>query len=153
MKPIIKMMAFPHSDKLFTNPDAEAEEASRIHHEEFISDSRMASGWYFHGHLEADLGYDLGVIINKEELPVQGLRVHYSDGKSKILQYIPEGIYQVQVHGVETPCIGYFWPFVNESKRVPELNRVEMRGLVCYINDGDANAYARRQYNQKSTCL
>ena len=31
MKPIIKMMAFPHSDKLFTNPDAEAEEAMPVY--------------------------------------------------------------------------------------------------------------------------
>lgn len=153
MEPIIKMMAFPHSDKLFSNPDAEAEEASRISHEEFISGSRMASGWYFHGHLEDDLGYDLGVITNKDELPVKGLTVHYSDGETKIHQYIPDGIYLVEVHGVETPCIGYFWPLVNESKRAPELNKVEMRGLVCYINDGDANAYARQKYAEKSLIL
>ncbi len=153
MKPIVKVMAFPYSDKLFKNPDAEAQEAHRISHEEFMSDSRMARGWYFHGQLECDLGYDLGVITNKDELPVQGLRIHYSDGTSKIAQYIPDGIYPVQVHGVETPCIGYFWPLVYESKSIPSLNSVELRGLICYVNDDEANAYARQQYAQKINLL
>lgn len=42
------------------------------------------------------------------------------------------------IDGIETPCMAYF---------------KGQHGIVCYINDADANAYARRKYNQKSTCL
>lgn len=76
------------------------------------------TNWSFTGHLLEDLGKN-GVIINNED--------------------VADGIYQVEVHGVETPCLGYFW---SES---PKNNRVIKHGLVCYINDGDANAFARRQ--------
>lgn len=44
----------------------------------------------------------------------------------------------VFLSGVETPCMAYF---------------TGNHGVVCYINDGDANAYARHQFTQKTVCL
>lgn len=82
------------------------------------------SGWSFTGHLLEDLGNNTGVISNNSNLA--------------------DGIYLVEVHGIETPCIGYFW---SESLK---SDCVIKRGLVCYINDGDANAFARHQFSLKS---
>lgn len=82
------------------------------------------SKWAFTGHLLEDLGNTNGVITNKEKFA--------------------DGIYLVEVHGVDTPCLGYFWSECLNNHRAIQ------HGLVCYINDGDANAFARHQFSIKS---
>lgn len=44
----------------------------------------------------------------------------------------------VSIDGIETPCMAYF------NGR---------HGLVCYINDGDANSIARNQFTSKAIAV
>lgn len=44
----------------------------------------------------------------------------------------------VSIDGIETPCMAYF----NGH-----------HGLVCYINDGDANSFARHQFTSEAIAV
>lgn len=44
----------------------------------------------------------------------------------------------ISICGIETPCMAYF------NGR---------QGLVCYINDGDANSIARNQFTSKAIAV
>ena len=151
-KTTIKIMAFPAVDTLFVNPDEESMKASRLQSQEYKTRKTIASGWEFSGHLLEDLGENIGFIANKEELPLTDVSVKYAGLRGWIYQHLPDGIYPVEVVGVETPCIGYFWAEVIKPQ-FSRRNRVIQHGMVCYINDGDANAIARNQFTQRTTSL
>lgn len=152
-KTTIRIMAFPTVDTLLANPDEESLKASRLQNQEYKTHKIIASGWEFIGHLLEDLGNNTGFIANKEELPLIDVNVRYAGLRHWIHQHLPDGIYPVKVVGVETPCIGYFWAEVCINPQFPRRNRVTQHGMVCYINDGDANAIARNQFAQRATSL
>ena len=89
--------------------------------------SYFSSGWYFHGKLQDDIGYDLGIITTKIDFPI-------------------EGKYWCKVRNINKPCIGYFWNRVIDGK--PHI-----RGLVCYVDDINGLRYAEKQYREKESCL
>lgn len=152
-KTTIKIMAFPTVDTILANPDEESLKASRLQSQEYKTHKIIASGWEFTGHLLEDLGNNIGFIANKEELALTDVNVKYAGLRDWIHQYMPDGIYPVEVSGVDTPCIGYFWAEVRLQPQFPRRNRVIQHGMVCYINDGDANAIARNQFAQRTTSL
>ena len=89
--------------------------------------------WYLHGQLQEEIGYDKGLILNIEPEEMNSTQTDIA----------LEGIYQVEVEGIEKPCIGYFW-----------IDSLKLgRGLVCYKNDLESVEYARNKYQQKSDRL
>ncbi len=63
-------------------------------------------------------------------------------GKGYTTSAIPTGTKMtspqiIDLNGVDVPCAAYF-------------SGVEKDGLICYINDGDANAFARNQFIKRT---
>ena len=85
--------------------------------------------WYLHGQLQEDIGTDQGYILN--------LTPEQLDFTNRTI--ILNGIYEVEVVGIDKPCIGFFW-----------FNFNKVRGLVEYKDDKAGLKYARQQYTGKS---
>lgn len=89
------------------------------------------SGWYFHGKLQDDLGYDLGFIRNLDLYNWKKI----------------SGKYLCKVYGISKPCIGYFW----HSQQGSGITRLS--GLVCYEDDYESLEYLKEVYREKSPSL
>lgn len=144
------MMAFPLTDTLFAEPYRESLKACDLFSQEYKTGKIIANDWAFTGHLHEDLGNNFGIIINKEELELTDVKVKYGP-REWTHQSFPNGVYPVKVAGVATPCIGYFWASVVVDPECPNSNRSIQHGIVCYINDGDANAVARDIFVQQTS--
>lgn len=94
--------------------------------------------FYFHGKLADDIGYDKCEIMNIEDLDIQ---VHEKYEDISIIT-IPDGIYDVEVEGIDHPCIGYFWNVYNFQ-----------RGLICYKTDFEACKDATDKFNKKTELI
>lgn len=108
--------------------------AFKLNHEVYAGDLPILTGivlnyWYFHGKLEDDIGYDKGLIINSDYIK------HFGYWE----EFVNEGIYDVEVIGINKPCIGYFWQANNRT-----------RGLVCYKDDQKAINHIKEKFNSKS---
>lgn len=145
---IVKAMAFPQSDTLFSNPYAEAKAAQNFRTAEIATGRCLINGWRFQGQIAKDLKSGYGIITNKNELPTGTIPVRNIVYHCEAMQFLMTGIYPVLVHGVDVPCIGYFWSKPHIHPTHVERNSVYQYGIVCYANDGDANAYARKQYKE-----
>lgn len=130
-------------------------------------DIQESSGWYLHGKLEEYLGYDLGSIYNLEELSEDLLETVVttvlSSGADKV-KYVKRshfnGIYPVEVLGVESPCIGYFWTTDEQDKTVTDLDGTpksfkiwKQRGLVVLESDLKGKRYAEDCYIRKKDSI
>ena len=133
------------------------------------------SGWYLHGKLEKDVGYDKAIAVNCKTLGISKETRHIIErwkigGKNyiRLQNNLPRfemhfnGIINVEVEGVPYRCKGYFWT-VMEEKDITVINMEKyeqlditiwlQRGLVCYANDTEANKYALQHYKSKSITL
>lgn len=110
-------------------------------------DTIISDWWYLHGELETTIGYDKAKIINIKELPTITKNCYYN-GNDKYFDVVclKDGIYDVEVHGISKPCIGYFW--ITEMEDIPKL-----RGLVCFKDDKEAVEYAKKKYEEKSVTI
>lgn len=93
---------------------------------------------YLHGYIEEDLGYDIFEVTDTNSIAVDTEII----ANTKVFGINFEGKIEVRCENVDKPCIGYFW----KSKFGANI---EQRGLVCYADDADANAYAERCMNDK----
>lgn len=98
----------------------------------------MFNFFYFHGKLEDDLGYDKCEIMNLEDLDIQFREKH----EDISIITIEDGIYDVNVEGINKPCIGYFWNVYNFQ-----------RGLICYKTDIEACEDAAEKFIKKTEVL
>lgn len=98
---------------------------------------RTGERWYIDGELEKLVGYDIGEILNFGELQLK--KANPSD---PIAIYL-DGIYEVEVIGIDSPCIGYFWID----------NRDEQRGLVCLVSDIESRKRADEAMKKRSCVL
>lgn len=120
------------------------------------------SGWYLHGHLQNEMGYDIADFYDvpnellKESADWCTIKRGISDNyekaygelrsdKKTLVPYI-NGVYECEVYGTDVPCVGYFW--TTEEEEVDFGNGIvkpvwRQRGLVVFFNDVEANAYAR----------
>lgn len=90
---------------------------------------------YLHGKLEHEVGYDIGVCLNAENIVI------YNPNGN---QYkVVEGIYPVKVVDYDNPCTAYLW---NDIDNRP-------RGLIVDNEDVEATKYAIKKYNEKSDWL
>lgn len=129
------------------------------------------SGWYLHGHLQGEMGYDIADFYDvpdellKESADWCTIKRRGDDykkaygelrsDKKTLVPYI-NGVYECEVYGTDEPCVGYFW--TTEEEEVDFGNGIvkpvwRQRRLVVFFNDGDANAYARSMMSKKSEHL
>lgn len=108
-------------------------------------------GWYLHGQLEDDVQYDLADFYTVPDeltrdvphfIRIQNDEVTYT-GEIDKAPHI-NGIYRVNVLGIDKPCVGIFWTPVYgeyEYNGIP-WEHYRQSGLVCYESDWEAIAYA-----------
>ena len=124
------------------------------------------SWWYLHGKLEDIVGFDKATCINCREIGVSFPTIHWSEIRggevTEIYEDQPEhnvmrftGVIDVEVVGLDEPCVGYFW--TTEERIVRYKDKLypmwEQRGLVCLKSDDEAIKYASEQFSKKSIFL
>lgn len=161
-----KIKILPHfSEEVYNNVPKEIRriaESNKYSH---------CGGWYLHGHLEEEIGYDIASFYNvpnellKESADwctIKGGRDEYGrpsgelrSDKKTLVPHI-NGVYECEVYGIDVPCVGYFW--TTDEREVNFGNGIvkpvwNQRGLVVFFNDEDANAYARSMMSKKCNYL
>lgn len=124
----------------------------------------ISSWWYLHGELESVVGFDKGIIVSHEHLLKKDIsfKENYNKNESQLwvsnpdsvekVYYLEDGIYDVEVLGIDKPCIGYFWTSFEQYDNVIGEYPI-MRGLVCFKDDKEGVEHAEKKYNEKSTWL
>lgn len=109
---------------------------SNINYEDLSEDIKDSGNWwYLHGRLQDDVGYDKGLIENIRPEQVEN-RCGYPDINLN-------GEYEVEIRGIDKPCIGYFW-----------IDSIGLgRGLVCYKDDLEEIKFAKENYKEKSSSI
>ena len=145
----IKVIAVKRDSTIYGTHNANTEEAIKIladnkTYEMFHNDDIVLTNWwYFHGDLQAKIGYDGGFIMNYEELPlIEKKEKPYRSNVETVYVTIEDGVYEVKVHGIDEKCIGYFW---NAD--------FGLRGLVCLESDYDSRQDAMNKYIEKPEIL
>lgn len=121
--------------------DLQDERTKKINEsKEFI----QANNWFFDGELETMLKYDKGVILNYGDFNLIVKRCWFN-GNNRFFKVvsIPTGVYEVEVVGINEPCIGYFY--------VEDLTIPELLGYVVLKRDTEAvnrakEAFIKRQW-------
>jgi hypothetical protein len=101
------------------------------------------NGWYFHGILETDLGYDKGDFLDLPEEYIVEQQVY--DNKVFKCSNL-NGEFKCEIEGIPYECVGYFYT-------VEENGRKMQRGYVCKLTDFDARQDAKRHYDKKDTWI
>ena len=145
----IKTIAIKRDSTVYGTHNANTEEAIKIladnkTYEMFHNDDIVLTNWwYFHGDLQAKIGYDGGFIMNYEELPIiEKKEKPYRSNVETTYISIEDGVYKVKVHGIDEKCIGYFW---NAD--------FGLRGLVVLESDYDSRQDAMIKYIDKPEIL
>ena len=124
------------------------------------------SWWYLDGLLEGKCGYDKATVYNLSELPdlrketlrwksITGDRAEV-ESYTKHTEIHANGEFEVEVYGIEEPCIAFFW---TTRERVVRTNKGisfkvwDQRGLVCLKTDTEAIERARRKRAQRTENL
>ena len=165
MKKIKILPDFSFNEEAYNNVPKEIREIVESHK------YSHCSGWYLHGRLEDEIGYD---IANFYDVPnellkesadwctIRGSRNEYGKAygelrsdKKTLVPHI-NGVYECEVYGTDVPCVGYFW--TTDEQDVDFGNGIvkpvwKQRGLVVFFNDGDANAYARSKMSTRCEYL
>lgn len=106
-----------------------------------------SSFWYLHGELEELVGYDKATILNMEEIPHITKNCYFNGDKEYFdVVCVKDGIYDVEILGIDKPCVAYFW--ITDMDYIPN-----QRGLVCFKDNKEACEYALKKYNEKSQLL
>lgn len=120
---------------------------------------RQVGGWYLHGKLEFDCGYDLALIVNWRDIPTRKrldwctIRNGSAELRSdKVLQsnYL-YGVFDVEVEGIDYACVGYFWTGFEEIVHSAKGKFLDWRqyGYVVARDDEEALAFAKEAYAEK----
>lgn len=146
---------FSHREEMYNNVPKEISEiveSNKYPH---------SGGWYLHGRLEDEMGYDIASFYDvpnellKESADWCSITYNRSKLRSDKKTMVPHinGVYECEVYGTDVPCLGYFW--TTEEREIDFGNGIvkpvwHQLGLVVFSNDGDANAYARSKMSEKS---
>ena len=127
------------------------------------------SWWYLHGELQSFVHYDKATVTNCESggfgvetinpRKLDGDQVEEIDEENPTCYMIHlDGIVEVEVEGIDKPCIGFFW--TTKSRCYEKIywkdepyEWWEQRGLVCFKDDTEACKYAFQKYREKAQCL
>lgn len=120
-----------------------------------------SGGWYLHGQLETEMGYDIAYFYDvpnellKESADWHSITYNRGELRSDKKTMVPHinGVYECEVYGTDEPCLGYFW--TTDEREIDFGNGIvkpvwHQCGLVVFSNDRDANAYARLKMSEKS---
>ena len=162
MSKILKMVNLWHKD------------AERVCSQYSEKGRNRNSWWYLHGKLEQvsspENPYDKAVTLNLNEfseytrLAFKWHEIRNGVSKEPDPQFFQDmhinGIIDVEVYGVEEPCVGYFWTNdrgtcinIDKDGNTMEFEMWEQRGLVCLKSDTEACEYAQQEYNKRSRFL
>jgi len=123
------------------------------------------SWWYLHGELDEFVGYDKATAVNCFSIGVSKETLNWSSiCGNKVEEVFDEepyyrmhlnGTIPVEIEGVDKECIGYFWTtdehdIYYKDKAYPFWWQ---RGLVCFVDDTEACAYAQEKMNERTTFL
>lgn len=117
--------------------------AETIKHETYSEDCDTIHGVYLHGKLERKNGFDLVYLPEYEG---------YFEYKDDRIEFVDV----VFADGTKETAILYFWNSLAIYEKKPLLNipvEVECRlpkGLICAIDDAEANEYALKKFNEKA---
>lgn len=117
--------------------------------------------WYLHGKIQKYTGgYDLGYFVNVpqefvEDIPnwrsYCGGQVNYEDGIKHYTHL--NGIFRVNVLGIDKPCIGVFYTLLNLPTWFIHDDQVwrmtDQRGYVCLEEDTEALEYALNHWKDR----
>lgn len=93
------------------------------------------NGWFFHGELDFDLGYDKGRIL---DLPEEYTIKQYYPSKDKFKVHSNlNGIFKCNVEGIPYECIAYLYT-------IEENGYYYQKGYVCKSTDHEAIKDAKR---------
>lgn len=141
----LKLVAYDFRGK-YHNTDKSYEELATLKTREM----HLSNWWYLHGKLEEIVGYDKAMMLNVDELPHKTVPSIVYD-ECVILE---DGIYPVEIIGIDEPCVGYFWTVIEKDYLYPNKNSsVQQRGLVCLKSDIEACKFARMEYTERSNHL
>ena len=135
--------------------------------EDIVPDERdNNSWWYLDGVLESIVHYDKATVTNCKSggfgvetinwRSISGDKVtEIETEKPMIYRMCFDGIVDVEIEGIDKPCIGYFWT-TNHQVIYWEGKPYEhwdQRGLVCLQTDFEACERAERKMKQKKNIL
>lgn len=102
------------------------------------------NGWYFHGKLDSDLGYDKGSIL---DLPEEYTVKQHQPSKDRFVMHSNlNGIFKCNVEGIPYECIAYLYT-------TEENGYHYQRGYVCKSTDSEAIEDAKRHYYSKDSYI
>ena len=123
------------------------------------------SWWYLHGKLAEIVGYDKAMATNCKSGGFAKDTINWSeiDGDTviNVSDKIPthkmyvNGIIDVEIEGINEPCVGYFW--TTYDKKIYWEGKAydfwEQRGLVCLKSDEEGCKDAKTRYDLKCKFL
>ena len=161
-KKVLKMVNCCHKD--VTNVCSQYSEKGR----------NRNSWWYLHGELESasstENPYDKAIMLNLDEFPeytkemLNWHEIRNGVSREPDPQFFQDvhinGIVDVEVYGVDEPCVGYFWTNdrgtctnIDKDGNTIEFEMWEQRGYVCLKSDKASCEEAREAYCERKTCL
>ena len=143
----LKIIATHVDDSLHNvdNPRDHMDSITQHYYED--KNSIVSNWWYLHGNLDSEIGYDKGVFCNLEDFNLYIKNCYYNGNKRYFdIVCLEDGIYDVEIIGIDKPCVGYFW--IINKEHIPECH-----GLVCFKDDKEACEYAEQKYKEKSQYL
>lgn len=120
------------------------------------------SWWYLHGKLEDYVGYDKATATNCKSGGFAKETINWGeivgDRVTSICDELPthkmciDGIVDVEIEGINKPCVGYFWTACHKTIYWEEkaYEFWEQRGLVCFKSDTESCEYAKKMYEKQS---
>ena len=117
--------------------------------------------WYLHCNLEDYVGYDKATAINCDSIGISKETIYatciignkvesvFHENIHKEMHFT--GIIDVEIEGIDKPCIGYFW--VTKERDIIWKNKTypywKQRGLVCFKDDIDGCKDAYKKYSEQ----
>lgn len=124
------------------------------------------SWWYLDGELVSLVGYDGAAVTNCKSggfgietinpLEIEDDQVEKIDEENPTHYMIRlDGIVEVEVEGIDKPCIGFFWTTDHQTIYYDDkpYEWWRQRGLVCLKSDTEAIKCAQRKYRDKDYIL
>lgn len=121
--------------------------------------------WYLHGELESFVQFDKAYVTNCLSGGFSKETINYAfisgDEVKEVSEYKPkhamcvDGVVDVEIEGIDKPCIGYFWTddyrTVYYQEKPYQVWR--QRGLVCFADDEKGCEYAKQKLRERAKFL
>lgn len=158
MKKVLKMIA----DWRLGNKPANTKDYGDIPEDERDNNS----WWYLHGKLEGIVHYDKATVTNCKSGGFAKSTINWTEiHGNKVISIINEkptiyrmyynGVVDVEIEGIEKPCIGFFYT-ANERQveyKGKLYDKWDQRGLVCLAEDEEGCKHAKEKMIKRSSFL